>query len=690
MNKDGIFALYARVSSDKQAKDKTIDSQIAALKEKITADGGTLIEDMMFIDAGVSGATLVRPELERLRDSAAIGAIDRVYFLSPDRLARKYAHQALLLEEFSSAGVTVHFLNHAVGTTPEEELLLQMQGMIAEYERAKIIERHRRGKLHRAKGGSVNVLSTAPYGYTYIRKQLDGEPAQYIVNLQQAKTVRQMFHWIGVERLSIGEVCRRLSEAEIPTQTGKTHWDRSVIWGMLQNPAYMGRAAFGKTKAGKLKPRVRPQKHSAETPKKPYSTQRTDRDTWIEIPVPPLVSGELFQAVQHQLDENRKRARIGSRGACYLLQGLTVCGHCHYAYYGKKISPSTAKRKRQYAYYRCIGTDAYRFGGERICDNKQVRTERLDDVVWAQVLNAIKHPKRLKKEYENRLNRMEGDARDIFDTTALTKQKALLAKGKSRLIDSYASSIIDKDDFEPKIKNLKIRLAQIDEQIEQNIKTEGAQHELFLVINRLEEFAKKVDVMLDAVDFNTKREIIRALVKRVEIYKEEVVVVFRIDPEAPANDATSCTSPPEKGGTIMHSCNRRKSPPPEAFLCPGCLSNRLLAASAPSANALYTTVPSCSPYGAVLPSSTDHDQYCQTGLECRTPVPRHATSSAGGSRPRPDEPIYRAGIHRNPHGNAAPAGVPAPALRPFGQYDPQPSVFRGCVYRLLSSESILP
>ncbi|MCP4379293.1 MAG: recombinase family protein [bacterium] len=345
-----MFALYARVSSDKQAKDKTIDSQIAALKERIVADGGTLIEDMMFIDAGVSGATLVRPELERLRDSAAIGAVDRVYFLSPDRLARKYAHQALLLEEFSSAGVTVHFLNHAVGTTPEEELLLQMQGMIAEYERAKIIERHRRGKLHRAKGGSVNVLSTAPYGYTYIRKQLDGEPAQYIVNLQQAKTVRQVFHWIGVERLSIGEVCRRLSEAEIPTQTGKTYWDRSVIWGMLQNPAYMGRAAFGKTKAGKLKPRVRPQKHSAETPKKPYSRQRTDRDTWIEIPVPPLVSEELFQAVQHQLDENRKRARIGSRGACYLLQGLTVCGHCHYAYYGKKVSPSTAKGKRQYAY----------------------------------------------------------------------------------------------------------------------------------------------------------------------------------------------------------------------------------------------------------------------------------------------------------------------------------------------------
>jgi len=142
----------------------------------------------------------------------------------------------------------------------------------------------------------------------------------------------------------------------------------------------------------------------------------------------------------------------------------------------------------------------------------------------------------------------------------LTKQKALLEKGKSRLIDSYASSIIDKGEFEPKIKTLKIKLAQIDEQIEQSIKTEDAQYELFLVINRLEEFAKNVDVTLDAVDFNTKREIIRALVKRVEIYKEEVVVVFRIDPEAPANDATSCTSSSATEGAIMHSCKRRSFP----------------------------------------------------------------------------------------------------------------------------------
>jgi site-specific DNA recombinase len=217
MSERRMVALYARVSSERQAKAGTIDSQVAALRERIASDDEQVAEELCFIDAGVSGATLIRPQLERLRDRAAMGLLDRLYVLSPDRLSRKYAHQALLMEEFGTCGVEVVFLNHAVGTTPEEELLLQMQGMIAEYERAKIIERNRRGKLHAAKRGSVNVLAGAPYGYRYQRKQIDGAPAQYVIDLAQAATVRRIFHWIGVDRLSIGEVTRRLDAEGIAT-----------------------------------------------------------------------------------------------------------------------------------------------------------------------------------------------------------------------------------------------------------------------------------------------------------------------------------------------------------------------------------------------------------------------------------------------------------------------------------------
>src|SRR5215831_18324530 len=150
-------AIYARVSSEHQATAHTIASQVAALRDRVTLDGLVLPEAMEFLDEGYSGATLVRPALERLRDVIAAGALDRLYVHSPDRLARKYAYQVLLVDEFQRMGVEVVFLNRELGRSPEDDLLLQVQGMMAEYERAKILERHRRGKLHAARSGAVNV-----------------------------------------------------------------------------------------------------------------------------------------------------------------------------------------------------------------------------------------------------------------------------------------------------------------------------------------------------------------------------------------------------------------------------------------------------------------------------------------------------------------------------------------------------
>jgi site-specific DNA recombinase len=160
-------ALYARVSTDRQGEAQTVDSQVRALRERIAQDrpsgapGTSILE---FIDEGYSGSSLVRPALERLRDLAAMGGIELVYVHSPDRLARKYAHQALVLEELGRVGVRVVFLNREIQQTPEDELLVQVQGVIAEYERAKIIERTRRGRRHAAQQGSVSALVQAPYG----------------------------------------------------------------------------------------------------------------------------------------------------------------------------------------------------------------------------------------------------------------------------------------------------------------------------------------------------------------------------------------------------------------------------------------------------------------------------------------------------------------------------------------------
>ena len=528
-------AIYARVSSDQQAEAQTVASQVAALRERVAAEDLALPDAMQFIDEGYSGATLLRPALERLRDVIAARAVDRLYVHSPDRLARKYAYQVLLVDEFRRAGVEVIFLNRALGQSPEDDLLLQVQGMIAEYERAKIIERHRRGKRHAAQAGVVNVLSGAPYGYRYVTKYAGGGHARYEIVPDEARLVRQVFDWVGRDRQTIGEVCRRLTRAGEMTRTGKTVWDRSMVWGMLQNPAYIGTAAFGKTRQEPLRPRLRAQRGRALQPRRAVSTVDMPPEDWFSIPVPALVDPEVFTAVQAQLQENRRHARQSQRGALYLLQGLVQCQHCGYAYYGKRISPSARKGKpRAYAYYRCLGTDAYRFGGERICQNTQVRTDLLDVAVWHEVSTLLAHPERLAEEYRRRLHPESSPQSPALATVETHLGK--LRQGLARLIDSYADGLIDKQEFEPRILRLRRRIAQAEAQRQQLVDAATLQTELQLIIGRLEDFATQVQHGLAEADWGRKRDLIRALVKRVEVARDDVNIVFRIDPYQGDND----------------------------------------------------------------------------------------------------------------------------------------------------------
>ncbi len=199
-------AIYARVSSEQQAAAHTIESQLAALSERAQADGLQVPPERQFLDDGYSGATLVRPAMDRLRDLVALGGVDRIYVHSPDRLARNYAYQVLLIDEWCRAGIDVIFLNRSLGKSPEDDLLLQVQGIVSEYERAKIMERSRRGKKHAAQHGSLNVMSNAPFGYRYITVHDGGAEARFERIPEQA-IVRKIFEWVGQERCSLGEVC---------------------------------------------------------------------------------------------------------------------------------------------------------------------------------------------------------------------------------------------------------------------------------------------------------------------------------------------------------------------------------------------------------------------------------------------------------------------------------------------------
>ena len=426
-------AIYARVSSEQQTDGNTIASQIAALEARVSADELVLPATQRFVDDGYSGATLARPALEQLRDLAAGGGLDRVYVHSPDRLARRYAYQVLLMDELQRAGVEIVFLNRPIGTSAEDDLLLQVQGMVAEYERAKILERSRRGKRYAALAGSVNVFSTAPYGYRYIGKQDGGGVARFEIVEEQAQVVRQIFDWVSRDRLSIGEVCRRLYRQKCPTCHDKPAWERATVWHLLRNPVYRGEAAFGKTRLGARLPRLRPMRGRGEQPKQDRKRTNTPASDWVCVPVPPIVDPTVFDAVQEQLRENSRRSRERAHGARYLLQGLLVCHSCGYSFCGicGKVR-SSGGRRRTYTYYRCCSSNVRQSEGQRRCTNTPLRTDLLDAAVWQEVEKVLRDPARIAAEYERRLEMARRTDTDGLNLATVEMQLSKLRRGMGR------------------------------------------------------------------------------------------------------------------------------------------------------------------------------------------------------------------------------------------------------------------
>ena len=300
---------------------------------------------------------------------------------------------------------------------------------------------------------------------------------------------------------------------------------------MLKNPAYKGQAGFGKTRSLPRPARLRPVRGASATPRRSNYPAGVAAEEWITVPVPAIVDADLFDVVQDQLAENRRRARSGGRGERYLLQGLVVCRVCGYAYCGRKIRRKVATGPdHAYDYYRCDGSDAWRFGGQRFCSNRQVRTDTLDAAVWREVEQLLRDPGRLMAEYQRRLDHSQAESPEGPAIASVEAQMAKLRRSIERLIDSYANEVIDKDEFEPRITRLRQRLARLEEQRQAGADEAALQTELQLIIGRLEDFATKVHSGLEAADWASQRDLIRTLVKRVEVARDQVNIVFRVDP----------------------------------------------------------------------------------------------------------------------------------------------------------------
>ena len=516
-------AIYARVSSARQKKDETIGSQTAALREHAAQARLDVPEDWVFEDEGHSGATLVRPALEALRDLAAQGCVDVVLVYSPDRLARKFAYQALLLEEFARAGVRVEFVKGPRGDSPEDQLLIQFQGMFAEYEKAQLMERYRRGKAHRARCGSVNVLGGAPFGYRYVPKTADCGTSYEIVD-HEAVIAAELFRRYTDDGASIADLTRWLTSENVPTRTGKARWDRSVVWGMLRNPAYAGTAVFGKTQVLQESPGLnrRARLEGRSVPRASKTVGRP-REEWIEIPVPAIVTAGTFQRAAQRLADNKGYAARNTKVPS-LLQGLAACSACGYGYY--RTSARTTSRKIYY--YRCLGSDDYRYEGGRVCGNKPVRADYLNTVVWDHITGLLADPALIRAEISKRLEvaRTSDPA-----TSQRTRLQAALAKATASvtaMIEAYSEQLITIDELRARMPHLRARETNLRGQLNA-VDAQAADRDAYLKLaGDLEGFLTQLQGNAATATVEDRQRVLRLLVKDILIGPEKITIRHRI------------------------------------------------------------------------------------------------------------------------------------------------------------------
>ena len=517
-------AIYARVSSARQKKDETIGSQTAALHEYAVAAGLTVPEQWVFEDDGHSGATLARPALERLRDLVAGVGVEVVICYSPDRLARKFAYQALLIEEFTRAGTRVEFVKGPRGDSPEDQLMVQFQGMFAEYEKAQIMERYRRGKAHRAKTGSVNVLSGAPYGYRYLRKTPHA-PAGYEILPPEAVLVREVYRRYTDEGDSIADLARWLTDRGAPTRTGKTRWDRTVVWAMLRNPAYTGQAVYGKTKAVSGPAALnRVARQAGRSTGRAVKTVDRPADEWVHIPVPAIISPETFERAAQRLADNKRFASRNSKIPS-LLQGLAACSGCGYAYYRGHTTTSAA---RKIFYYRCIGSDNYRFEHGRICDNKPVRADYLDQLVWDHIAALLADPSLIRAEIDRRLNAARTADPVLQQRQRIAEALTRATAAVNRMISAYQEELITIDELRTRLPDLRTREASLRSQL-QALDAQSADQQVYLKLaHDLDTFLSGLRTTAATSDIHERQRIVRLLVKDVIIGPEKIIIRHRI------------------------------------------------------------------------------------------------------------------------------------------------------------------
>jgi len=515
-------AIYARVSSQRQKEGDTIKSQLDSILSYAETEGYFVHKNWIFLDDGVSGASLQRPALDELRDMIRVENIDYLLVYSTDRLARNYSHQLILLEEFKKNRVEVCFLkNPPVGDTPESIMLNHFQGIFAEYERALILDRSRRGKVYKAKQGNPVCLPSVAYGYKRIRI---GNEVSIQICENGASVVKEIFRLYIYEKKTITEIARILTHAGVKTATNRPKWIKSSIRHMLKNTAYTGTAYFGKTEASKgVGDRIRHYR-SGKSLQPKYARAVLSEEKWMPIPMPAIICESDFEQAQIQLKANRELASRNTKEPS-LLQGLVFCGECGNPFY--KRNRKYKEHSRSFYYCRSHGDSNL-----KKCSNGWAYQQELDDLVYNETVKLLQNPVLVRAELSRRS--MNSSNQENYERQELSNKKELsrINIERDRLLDAYQSGLIDLEELRKRHQESDKRRSAVEKEMKR-IQAVKFDADNFNDLEKgLDNALKTMKLSAGNLDLKEKQNIVRLLIDKVVIYPTNLKIIHCISPKA--------------------------------------------------------------------------------------------------------------------------------------------------------------
>jgi site-specific DNA recombinase len=509
-------AIYARVSTERQERQQTISSQISALRDWAVAAGHTLAEAHVFRDEGYSGSRLDRPALDALRDAVRDAAVDVVAVFSPDRLARKYAYQVLLMEEFRRVGCEVAFLHHPISDDPNDQLLLQIQGAIAEYERAVLAERFRRGKLQKARDGNI-ISSKVPYGYRYAARN-GAVPARLVVDEVEASMVRQLYTWVLEDGLTIRQCMKHLNAGPWVTRSGRKQWSSSVVHHILTDPVYIGTAYVNRFEyAVPCKPRRRSRRGAERTSRRPRPPEQ-----WIAIQAPPLVDRQTWDGVAARLARNALLSFRRNKKHDYMLRCLLKCGRCGLGIHGCYYPGHGGRTGRRY--YRCAGTDALTTAREAKCPRARIEAEPLEEAVWAHVAGLLQDPTQLVAQFERFLAEADGARGENKAGGQLRTRLERLNRADQRLLEAYQAEVISLEELSGQRRVVAEQRRLAEEQHEQLLRLRDQRLQAREALASLAAFSNRIGSRLETADAGERQAILRLVIERIIVHDDTLEI----------------------------------------------------------------------------------------------------------------------------------------------------------------------